>query len=252
MSTDNTVPLIQGFPPEVLQLIWRHNDCLDFFDLLSCQQVCRYWRSYLPGNDPELRSALYCSSAQGSKRSVELHVCIRIHQKLSLRRGKLPRLEFELSLTTHGEKDTFPHPIIQGTTRKYDLSYVIHPALEPRREPNSVINGSRRSSIRFLNFGGLKRLKERPKNTGGSWEQMLATKEPHQEIELVVSWISDHEGFDEDDLAFDAYYLENTKGVTLKQCVEAIRDSLSQAEKIKNFAHTLDQIEDYTHNTEFV
>lgn len=77
------------------------------------------------------------------------------------------------------EKVTFPYLIIQGTTRKHDLSLVIDHALEPRCEPDSASSGFRHSSIRFVKFGGRGRLKKRPKNTGGSWEQILATKEPH-------------------------------------------------------------------------
>lgn len=40
MSNDATRPLIQDFPPKIIQLNLNHHN---FFDLLSCQQVRRHW-----------------------------------------------------------------------------------------------------------------------------------------------------------------------------------------------------------------
>jgi hypothetical protein len=50
---------ISTLPPEILQSVFRH---LPFFDLLRCQQVCRQWRAYLPGNDPALQRETFCKA----------------------------------------------------------------------------------------------------------------------------------------------------------------------------------------------
>ena len=209
---------ITALPPEILQTVFRN---LSLFDLLRCQQVCKLWRAYLPGDDSGLHQAMFSRAkpAEPSHRVV-IDVSLEVHRNS-------PERKFRLSIKVFfpDEKDgktLLLHPVIKNL---HDFERIIRLDSNPEKiPPKSRDRLSRRVTHRWRNC---KYIEQRVREQE-SWQQMLVCVPAVQQ--LTFDFFTHFKfGIHCQGLILNAQ--EGFTGVTLGQVVEAIREYMAKAYK---------------------
>lgn len=220
-TRDMTIP-IDKWAPEVLQAVWRH---LSLFDLMRCQQVCNYWKVYLPRNDPALRRALFLPTA--APRELTLGticwpIAINYEENTVTRPG--PRLWQILTLEliapeeyySAGEDEVF-HPII---TRLYDFAHLVHPEFS---------SGPFGSTFEFDSPYGVRRFTDGPDEGHASWRHMLACVPAVGEAYMHLAWGTTIFSGKAWICTWEIFKVENPAGISVWDFVMVLREALRNA-----------------------
>jgi hypothetical protein len=97
-TTNSPEPYFSHLPGEVLQNIFQR---FDFYDLLSCQRVCRSWCAYCPGAYSKLRESLFLESACTPLAKIpQLTMTFGVEESVCLdEKCGLPGFKFELRMS---------------------------------------------------------------------------------------------------------------------------------------------------------
>ncbi|EUC41916.1 hypothetical protein COCMIDRAFT_29367 [Bipolaris oryzae ATCC 44560] len=249
-------------PPEVLQMVFHE---LDFFDLLRCQQVCKTWRAYLPGNDPKLRDKLFVNrnrtqDSQGGgndKKNSKIH---ELHRDLLLgfNLGVKECVEGLGSYTIIPPTVIFPvYAPFWLRINDVSAAIIVHPMVEKLHKYFDIIFGSsfevgddrqqRHHKYYTRNdlTAAIEASKKTAKDKNESWKDMLVCVPPLSEIRIGLRfgirfevYMNNTEGFSngatppsfgdltESYMHHCRIYAENRGGVTIGQVIDVIHKHL--------------------------
>lgn len=250
MASRPAISPIDALPPEILQTIWRN---LSLFDLLRCQQVCKHWNSYLPGDDQALHRALFSPAIrQEAQDEAKWYVFINFKQRPELKDESLPKLQFSLDIEgpcwyLDDEYDNCSDDDNEGA--------VYHPVLSTPDCFAKLIHprfcyGSSILKFVFHAFETLEQLTYEVERSNENWESMLARVPAVKKLKIQMAWLRNVSTVDPDvecDGHPKDYILENNAGVTVWDYVELIRRVLrdDSETEVKKHAGDLFHISGY-------
>ncbi|KAF1915189.1 hypothetical protein BDU57DRAFT_518043 [Ampelomyces quisqualis] len=217
---------IQSIPPEILQTVFRK---LKFFDLMHCQQVCKHWAAYLPGNDPALKELLFAAAKNVivSKPKRTLQVFLRPEwQAYTIPvENDVPKLSFNLAFNKNMAYNTAPkhavfHPMLISFYHK------MHLVNSDFRIPDSWGKLQRRGVTPWPTFVSLRDLDDQVAEyqyNDGSWKDQLLCVPAVDRVAVHITWWKAYYTDDGLDVVRKVFTNKVATGVTMGEFVRVVR-----------------------------